>query len=212
MSLRGKAVVLSALAAFALIAIAGCGGGGGGNGAPVINSLTAAPPALWPGQLSAIAANATDPSGNPLSYAWAVTPATATLRGSGATRTFTTQTGGVYTVTVTVSDGLGGQASKQVSVTVGATARGTTIDVADGAIEAGVPVTINGRSATSDAQGVFVVRGIGQGQHTLSVGGDYALIGASVIVNATTPGQTIQLGNINVADIGGGPPPPPFAP
>ncbi|GEM_PF-4895137 len=210
MSLRGRTLVLSALAAFALIAIAGCGGGGGGNAAPVVNSLTATPAAVWPGQQSAITANASDPNGNPLSYAWAVTPATATLSGSGATRTFTTQTGGVYTVTVTVSDGLGGQASKQVTVTVGATVRGTTIDVSDGQPEAGVTVTINGRNATSDAQGVFTVRGIGQGQHTLSVGGDYAVIGTSVIVNATTPGQTIQLGNVNVADIGGGPPPPPF--
>lgn len=210
MSLRGRTLVLSALAAFALIAIAGCGGGGGGNAAPVVNSLTATPAAVWPGQQSAITANASDPNGNPLSYAWAVTPATATLSGSGATRTFTTQTGGVYTVTVTVSDGLGGQASKQVTVTVGATVRGTTIGVSDGQPEAGVTVTINGRNATSDAQGVFTVRGIGQGQHTLSVGGDYAVIGTSVIVNATTPGQTIQLGNVNVADIGGGPPPPPF--
>ena len=213
MSLRSTSAVLSALAIFALVAFSGCGGGGAGDGgvnvAPVINSLVAVAQAIWQGQQTNITANATDGNGDALSYAWATTGGTIT--GTGKTVTFAApQTGGAYTVTVTVTDGRGGQDVEQIVITVGAIVQGTTVDVNGGTPEGGVPVTVDGISTTSGATGAFSIVGIRQGQHTLQIGGDYGLVGADVVVTANTAGQTVQVGNVTVVDVGVGPPPPPF--
>ncbi len=213
MGLRSTSAVLSALAIFALVALPGCGGGGEGDGgtnvAPVINSLVAAAQAIWQGQQTNITANATDGNGDALSYAWATTGGAVT--GAGKTATFAApQAGGAYTVTVTVTDGRGGQDVEQIVITVGATVQGTTVKVTDGTPEGGVPVTVGGIAATSGATGAFSIVGISQGQHTLQIGGDYGLVGDDVVVNAAAAGQTVVVGNVTVVDVGGGPPPPPF--
>ncbi|MFO8080249.1 MAG: PKD domain-containing protein [Armatimonadota bacterium] len=127
MRLRNTTAILSFVAIAALLAFSGCGGGGGdGNGTtptpppdnnpPQIQSVTA-PDSAFPGSAVAIEANATDPDGDSLSYAW--TASGGTIEGSGASVIWTAPvTSGDFNVTVTVTDGNQGQAQETVTITV----------------------------------------------------------------------------------------------
>jgi hypothetical protein len=214
MTTRGAAYLfsLSLIAVVLAVGLVGCGGGGGGGGNndPVINSLTAAAQTVWQGGSTQVTVSASDPDGNPLSYAW--TTNGGSVSGSGASVLFTAPaSGGEFRVNVTVSDGQGGQASRNITITVGATVRGTVVDVADDQLEPGVEVRVNGLSDTTDNQGAFEIIGISQGTHALTLGGDWVVSGAGVNVTANTAGQVITLADpVRAVDIGGGPPPPPF--
>jgi len=170
--------------------------------------VTPAAAAIWPGESTTITVTADDGDGDPLSYTWSANGGQ--LTGTGATATWTApSTGGSFTISVTVSDGRGGQAQDDTEVQAGATVRGTVISVTDGSPVRGVTVTIGGLSATTDAQGEFSILGVGQGTHTVGLTGNWFVAG-NVTVSPSSPGQDVQVGDVPAADIGGGPPPPPF--
>jgi len=100
--------------------------GGEGNKAPVISTLTAAPPVVLPGGYSTITCAASDPEGSPVTYAWTATGGT--ISGIGSIVSWIAPgVAGTFTVGVTVSDGEGGTADGSVTVAVsGATPTATT--------------------------------------------------------------------------------------
>ncbi len=207
-------VFATALAIGALL-LAGCGGGGstgggGGNAAPVINSLSADSQQIWPNATADLTASATDADGDTLTYQWNASGGIVT--GSGASATFTAPaTGGQFTVTVTVIDGNGGQDSEQITITVGASVEGRVVDVqASNAPAQNVTVNIGGLTDVTDASGEFRVTGLDQGTYDLLLSGTWAVAGQGVQVTLTTPGQTVDVGDVPAFDVGSGPPPPPF--
>jgi hypothetical protein len=100
------------------------------NQPPVIDSLTADPAQLFPGQDSDLLCSASDPDGDPASYTWA-TDSGAVTPGAGGSATFTAGEPAVATVTCTATDsgGLFAQDTIVISV-VGA--------VADSAVTSGL--------------------------------------------------------------------------
>ncbi|MFW5867194.1 MAG: Ig-like domain-containing protein [Armatimonadota bacterium] len=125
MSLRNTAAILSFVAIAALLVFSGCGGGGGdgngttpppGNEPPQIQSVTA-PDTAFPGSEVSIEADATDPDGDSLTYAW--TASDGSIDGSGASVIWTAPVdSGDVDITVTVTDGNQGQAEETVTITV----------------------------------------------------------------------------------------------
>ncbi len=87
------------------------------NRNPVIASLVASPASVRRGGSSTITVSASDPDGNPLTFAWSTTGGVLSGTGNGATLTAPGTTGPV-TVDVTVTDGAGGAAAQNVVVTV----------------------------------------------------------------------------------------------
>jgi hypothetical protein len=87
------------------------------NNNPLISSLTATPATLVTGGNSTIRCTASDPDGDTLAYSWTYTGGS--ISGTGSTITWTApSTAGTYTVTVIVSDGKGGNVTRNVSITV----------------------------------------------------------------------------------------------
>jgi len=87
------------------------------NNNPQISSLTATPATLVTGGNSTIRCTASDPDGDTLAYSWTYTGGS--ISGTGSTITWTAPaTAGTYTVTVLVSDGKGGNVTRNVSITV----------------------------------------------------------------------------------------------
>lgn len=207
---------LTGIVVVAAVGLVGCGGGGGGtaNNAPVINSLTAAANSLWPGGSTTIACNASDADGDALTYIW--TANGGLIVGSSNTVTWNAPNpASVYEIRCKVEDGKGGSVNRTVNVTVRkATVEGTVVDVSTSAGVQGVQVTIDGASATTDANGNFSVSGVGQGTHTVQLDppNPYVQIGTAVQVTVADPTTlTLEqpLGVFNSGG-GGGPPPPPF--
>ena len=93
--------------------IVGCSG----NSPPQITDLSAQPTTVARGEVSASSCTATDPDGDTLTYSWISTGGS--ISGTGSSVTWTApSTLGIYTVTVTVSDGKGGTVARSVSITV----------------------------------------------------------------------------------------------
>jgi hypothetical protein len=87
------------------------------NHRPAITSLAAEPEIVLHLGSCQIVCNATDPDGDELSYNWSTSEGRIT--GEGATVTWTAPLSeGSYNVTVTVTDGHGGKAMKQITITV----------------------------------------------------------------------------------------------
>ena len=87
------------------------------NHPPVIESLTADPPAVNRGRTSTIECVASDPDDDELSYLWSAEEGD--ISGQGATITWTAPgTCATYTITVTVADGRGEEASQALSIKV----------------------------------------------------------------------------------------------
>ena len=87
------------------------------NHRPAITSLEAEPERVIPSGSCQIACTASDADGDELSYNWSASGGE--INGEGATVTWTaSDSAGSYNVTVTVTDGRGGEVTKQVAVTV----------------------------------------------------------------------------------------------
>jgi hypothetical protein len=69
------------------------------------------------GGSSTVKCTASDPDGDTVTYAWTYTGGS--ISGTGSTVTWTApSTAGTYTVTAIVSDGRGGTATRNISITV----------------------------------------------------------------------------------------------
>ena len=87
------------------------------NQPPVILSLTSDLPQVQKAMTSAIKCKARDPDWDKLSYTWSATGGNIT--GEGTVVTWVAPDAfGTYTITVTVTDGRGGQATESIDITV----------------------------------------------------------------------------------------------
>jgi hypothetical protein len=141
------------------LAVVGCGGGGDGavpvptNRAP--NAMAGADQSVTVGvQVTLNGSSSSDPDGDALTYSWSFssrpTGSAASLEGAtAATPRFTPDVGGIYTLTLTVDDGILEDAD---TVTVDV----NTIPVADAGpdrdVSIGAPVSLDG-SNSNDADG-----------------------------------------------------------
>jgi len=89
-----------------------------GNQPPDIVSLTAEPEKVDPGGTSTITCAATDPDGDTLSYSWSVTGGTFSRR-EEVILWEAPEADGEFVISVTVKDGKGGIAEKQLTIIVG---------------------------------------------------------------------------------------------
>jgi len=87
------------------------------NQPPVIDSLTAEPQRVKKAMTSAIECTARDPDGDVLSYTWSASGGNTSGEGSAATWV-APNAFGTYTITVTVSDGRGGEATETIEIVV----------------------------------------------------------------------------------------------
>jgi len=88
------------------------------NQPPAITALSAEPPRVDPGQSSTITCVATDPDGDALSYEWSASGGS--FRGGEGTIIWTAPSAdGEYVISVTVDDGKGGTAEKQLTIIAG---------------------------------------------------------------------------------------------
>lgn len=85
------------------------------NKAPVIEVLKADPSLVNPGETSIIRCVASDPDGDDLTYLWAATKGDIVEEGASAIWT-APDSGGTHTITLTVTDGNGGEARRGVRV------------------------------------------------------------------------------------------------
>lgn len=112
------------LVAFGFVAIQACSSDDPAapqnqNAAPTVSSTTATPASILDSETSSVTASATDPDGDPLTYAW--TAEGGAISGSGATVTYTpdpVSAAATNTVSVSVSDGQGGSASGSATIDV----------------------------------------------------------------------------------------------
>jgi len=87
------------------------------NHPPVIASLTAEPQTVQKAMTSAIQCTASDPDRDKLSYIWSVNGGNISREGSVVTWV-APNAFGIYTITVTVTDGRGGQATETIEIVV----------------------------------------------------------------------------------------------
>lgn len=98
-----------------------------GNQPPVITSLIAEPGKVDPGGTSTIICAATDPDGDTLSYTWSVTGGTFS-RAEEVILWKAPEADGEFVISVTVKDGKGGTAGKQVTIIAGTPPRTIVLD------------------------------------------------------------------------------------
>jgi len=84
---------------------------------PPLISLTAEPQRVKKAMTSTIQCTASDPDGDKLSYTWSASRGKISGKGSAATWT-APDAFGTYTITVTVTDGRGGQATETIEIVV----------------------------------------------------------------------------------------------
>lgn len=141
-----------------------------GNRAPLV-TLQSAATHLAVNETIALTANASDPDGDELAYAWDFGDRSVGANRSGATKAWSSP--GVYRARVTVSDLRGGTASASVLVRVGSSAAhcvfGTVTDfagnpVADVRVSNGLALTSSDRrDALTDSDGSFALCGLPAG-------------------------------------------------
>ena len=95
------------------------------NRPPVIDSLASEYEQVRKAMASAIECTASDPDGDELSYVWSASGGNITGEGSAVTWV-APNTFGDYTITVTVTDGKGGQATASIDITVACCPRAAT--------------------------------------------------------------------------------------
>lgn len=115
-------VAICGLLLCAIIGLSGCGGGSGDgtpstNRNPTITVLQASSTTIPTGGVVTLNCIATDPDGDPLSYAWGAV--TGTLTGTTATATWHAPSSkGTYRITCAVTDGKGGTAHSEIFIAV----------------------------------------------------------------------------------------------
>ena len=222
-------VALTGMGVLLVVALVGCGGGGGGaptnggggdgeapaNHDPEIQSLGAGAEKLWPGDGTTVTCTASDADGDTLTYTWsadegAFTDEGATVAWSG------TGVSGTFEIRCDLTDGRGGSATGVVSVTVGmATVEGTVVNISSGAGVQSAQVTIDGLTGATDAEGRFLVSGVGPGAHEVSVQlpGFYISVDGTVTTEVTEPASHVILpdaiGMLVIMTVPPDPPPPP---
>ena len=89
-----------------------------GNQSPVIQSLTANPPAITIGSSCTLTVEAIDPDNDPLAYQWSASAGD--IIGQGATVRYTASfcCTGSNRITVTVKDNRGGSTSRSIDIEV----------------------------------------------------------------------------------------------
>lgn len=90
----------------------------GPNSNPIIKSLTADPPKGFVGRIVTLTVEAEDPDGDELSYQWFMTAGDVYGEGPVVSYVVTYCCVGINSVTVTVTDGRGGRASRVIDVEV----------------------------------------------------------------------------------------------
>lgn len=90
----------------------------GPNSNPIIKSLTADPPRSFVGRIVTLTVEAEDPDGDELSYSWFMTAGDIYREGPVVSYVVTYCCVGINSVTVTVSDGRGGTATKTIEVEI----------------------------------------------------------------------------------------------
>ncbi len=102
--------------------------GVGANQNPQISSLVADPSVIGPGGSSLITCIANDPDGDVVKYNWHAIEGNITGVGNKVTW-FPPNKGGAFNITVTVSDGKGGETQGNVAVTVATATKTVTINI-----------------------------------------------------------------------------------
>ena len=106
-------ILLSIVLVITLLSLAGCDH----NSPPQLTNLLAQPASIARGEVSSLICEASDPDDDTLTYSWTCTGGS--MSGTGSTVTWTApSTLGIYTVTVSVRDGRGGTATRNISITV----------------------------------------------------------------------------------------------
>ena len=131
----------------------GCDGGGA-NTAPVITSATATPTSGFAPLAVGLSAAATDANGDPLTYSWDY-DGNGTADATGATASTTFTTAGNKTVKLTVSDGKGGTATRDIPMQV------LAADVPQAKLRALVFSKTAGFRHDSIPQGVAAIQALG---------------------------------------------------
>ncbi len=93
----------------------------GQNNSPIITSLVPETDSVFPGESIFIIASAIDPDGDPFAFQWSASRGTITGDADADPEAIiwtAPQTGGDCTITATVTDGLGGQGSSSVGISV----------------------------------------------------------------------------------------------
>ena len=163
---------------------------------PVIEKLTAKPPVLEPGKSSTIECVASEADGDELSYDWQATGGSISGKGTAITWMAPENTG-TYTISVKVSDGKGGEASKKLSLEV-RTNSAPEIE----SLTADPKVVNNGGSSTitclaADPDGDEL------GYHWTATAGDFSGQGSAVIWTAPQTCATYDI-SVTVSDGGNG--------
>jgi len=136
-----KVILLALVLILAASSVIGCGGTGtsapvasqppattgivskpGGNQSPVIKGLTADPPSVKQDEITQLTCEVTDPDGDPLTFAWS---SNGGVFSDSTEKQFWTnwrapKQNGTFNLTVTVSDGRGGTATKTITMVIGA--------------------------------------------------------------------------------------------
>jgi len=139
------------------------------NQAPRIISVNATPQEAMVGEDIDFAGVAIDPENDPFDYLWQ----TDGTYYDGQLARHSYDTPGEKLVTFTVTDERGASSDTTFSVTISdleRIAQGWVTDISNDSLLAGQPVTINGITDTTDANGYFSVAGLDPGNYRIRVG------------------------------------------
>ena len=137
-------------------------GCGSENRNPVINDITLSSASIKTGQQYDVTGNASDPDGDPLTYKWTISGGAINNDSANPMKWTTPAAVGSYTITLKVTDGKGGEATKTKTVNVESAIVSLTVPkvtTEGGYIESGGPAYAGGDIFVGDSVGNKPVRG-----------------------------------------------------